>query len=162
MASLDGLRADVREAALRLVQEARAAGVPVVVASTTRTPAEQDRLCRTGYSRLCGDTSAHTMGLAFDVALLDSGGRPAWPTDDAGLARWERVGALGEALGLVWGGRWRSPDWPHFQARDAQKKVNARIAGGASWRALALALGAAAVAWAILRGPRRARRRRAR
>lgn len=102
------------------------------------------------------------MGLAFDVALLDSGGRPAWPTDDAGLARWERVGALGEALGLVWGGRWRSPDWPHFQARDAQKKVNARIAGGASWRALALALGAAAVAWAILRGPRRARRARSR
>ena len=102
------------------------------------------------------------MGLAFDVALLDSGGRPAWPTDDAGLARWERVGALGEALGLVWGGRWRSPDWPHFQAADAQQRVNARLASRRAAVPLALALGAAIVAYLALAPRRRARRRRAR
>lgn len=159
--SLADLRADVRAAALALPARARDAGVPIVVTSTTRTPSEQDRLCRTGYSRLCGDTSAHTMGLAFDVALLGAGG-PEWPTTPEGRARWERVGAIGESLGLVWGGRWPTPDWPHFQARDAQARVNARLASRRAAVPLALALGAAAVAWAILRGPRRARRARSR
>lgn len=161
MASLDGLRADVRAAAVELVARARAAGEPVIVASTLRTPAEQDRLCRAGYSRVCGDAGAHTMGLAFDVALLGAGG-PEWPTTPEGRARWERVGAIGESLGLVWGGRWPTPDWPHFQARDAQARVNARLASRRAAVPLALALGAAIVAYLALAPRRRARRRRAR
>lgn len=148
--ALADLREDVRAAALALPARAREAGVPIVVTSTTRTPAEQDRLCRTGYSRLCGGTSAHTMGLAFDVALVGRDGRPEWPTTPEGLERWTRVGDLGEGLGMVWGGRWSPPDWPHFQARDAQQRVNARLArrrdGGAIVVAFAVLVGVALAA----------------
>lgn len=99
------------------------------------------------------------MGLAFDVALVGARG-PEWPTDDAGLARWRRVGELGEGLGLVWGGRWSPPDWPHFQARDAQARVRARIARSddGAWWPIALAVVAAlALSWPAAR--RRARMR---
>lgn len=158
--ALADLRPDLRAAAYELVRRAAAAGVPVVVASTTRTPAEQDRLCRAGYSRLCGDKSAHVHGLAFDVALVDpSTGSPHWPTDPDGLARWTRVGELGEALGLVWGGRWSPPDWPHYQTRDAQTGVRSRIArttgrGAVAW------IAACALGLALLSSPHGRRRSR--
>jgi len=28
---------------------------------------------------------------------------------------WVTLGKLGESLGLEWGGRWKTPDLPHFQ-----------------------------------------------
>ncbi len=53
-------------------------------------------------------TSMHNYGLAFDVAILRNG-----------VLRWdgipEKLGELGERLGLEWGGRWRKPDENHFQ-----------------------------------------------
>jgi peptidoglycan L-alanyl-D-glutamate endopeptidase CwlK len=52
-------------------------------------------------------------GHAVDVAFLPTPTEhdpwaPLWP--------WAKLGAQGEALGLVWGGRWKSPvDLDHFE-----------------------------------------------
>lgn len=59
-------------------------------------------------------TSLHEHGRAFDVAPLNSAGKPHWPEDPA---LWEAIGKRGEALGLKWGGRWTWPDRPHFERR---------------------------------------------
>ncbi len=59
-------------------------------------------------------SSWHEFGLAFDVAVLVDG-KATWP-NDRGL--WEEIGELGEALGLEWGGRFKTIlDLPHFQRR---------------------------------------------
>lgn len=54
--------------------------------------------------------SFHNYGLAVDVVPI-VGGKAVW--NDGEL--WERVGKVGEALGLEWGGRWKFVDKPHFQ-----------------------------------------------
>lgn len=54
----------------------------------------------------CGD-SLHNYGVAFDICF-DSKTPYEGP--------WEKVGAIGESLGLEWGGRWTTfVDRPHFQ-----------------------------------------------
>lgn len=53
--------------------------------------------------------SWHQYGLAYDVTL--AGKVP----DDVPKSTWEQIGAIGESLGLGWGGRWTSPDRPHFE-----------------------------------------------
>jgi len=53
--------------------------------------------------------SAHESGQAFDVGA-------DYALDDA---QWRAVGALGEALGLRWGGTFTRPDPPHFQIAGA-------------------------------------------
>lgn len=50
---------------------------------------------------------------AFDIALLDGAGAAIW---DSGLPEWSLLGAVGEGLGLTWGGRFKSiKDLPHFE-----------------------------------------------
>lgn len=56
--------------------------------------------------------SWHEFGLAVDVCPCEFISRPDWePTNPI----WQRLGSMGESLGLVWGGRWHHPDQPHFQ-----------------------------------------------
>jgi peptidoglycan LD-endopeptidase CwlK len=59
-----------------------------------------------------GGFSNHNFGIAFDVGVFEGdkyrGESP----------KYKAVGALGEELGLEWGGRWTSIiDQPHFQLR---------------------------------------------
>ena len=58
--------------------------------------------------------SMHNKRLAFDVVPLRAG-KAVWGTQGEDLALWQKIGALGEAQGLSWGGRWNHPDMPHFQ-----------------------------------------------
>lgn len=55
---------------------------------------------------------------AFDVALVRDK-QMVWELkvdiNDNDIPDWEEIGRLGEACGLVWGGRWKSPDRPHFE-----------------------------------------------
>ena len=55
--------------------------------------------------------SDHNIRKAFDVAVLDKSGTPTWPEDEV---LWGRIGAVGKALGLSWGGAWGNRDLPHF------------------------------------------------
>lgn len=72
--------------------------------------------------------SWHNYGRAFDVCENDNtpydAGRPGHLDDDN---FWEKVGGLGESLGLEWGGRWKHPDRPHFEYHPGLTLVTARM-----------------------------------
>lgn len=54
--------------------------------------------------------SLHGYRLAFDAAPFIAG-QPAWDRTDL----FTQMGEIGERVGLRWGGRWRTPDRPHFE-----------------------------------------------
>ena len=57
--------------------------------------------------------SNHEGGNAFDVVPLNNG--KAWW--NAPMDIWQRIGEIGESVGLKWGGRWEGTkrDLPHFE-----------------------------------------------
>lgn len=84
-----------------------------------RTFAEQQRLFDQGRSlpgKIVTNSrpgySWHNYGLAFDVGLFDKSGSYI---DESSL--YTKLGPIGEAVGLVWGGRWHHVDLPHYQLR---------------------------------------------
>ena len=58
---------------------------------------------------------------AFDVAIVKDK-QFVWDlkadVNEDGIPDYEEIGMIGEACGLVWGGRWDKPDRPHFQDVD--------------------------------------------
>lgn len=115
--SLDDLLPQVSVLAAKLIRQARDSGFPVKVTATLRTPEEQDELYAQGrtapgriVTQASGHQSYHVSGRAFDVVfILDDGRTVDWN------GPWEDLGAIGEGLGMEWGGRWHHPDRPHFQ-----------------------------------------------
>lgn len=99
-----------------MVLTARQVGVPLVIISGRRTPAE---------NRAAGgaDNSYHLRGLAFDVGVY------GYTRDQIPPAWWAMLGTWAEAnLGLTWGGRFTTkvsggervampPDVNHFDLR---------------------------------------------
>lgn len=101
----------------QLLSRAKNQGMELRVISAHRDCAEQNRLYaqgRTSPGRIvtnarCGKSS-HNYKRAVDVVEFKNG-KPLWKNPN-----WEKIGQMGEALGLEWGGRWRSiKDKPHFQ-----------------------------------------------
>jgi peptidoglycan L-alanyl-D-glutamate endopeptidase CwlK len=94
------------------------AGLPVLIINTLRTQAEQDANLANGTSWV--QRSAHQDGLAIDVCpyeqyVLHGENKLQWDVTDP---VWKRLGVIGEALGLRWGGRFRppaKPDLGHFE-----------------------------------------------
>jgi len=119
-ALIDGLRPQVAAAAVQMVNHLRGQGVPLRIISARRSPVEQARLYaqgRTAPGPIVTDTlhSRHLHGTAFDI---DFDSWTPYPSDNHWL--WEYAGAVGEALGLRWGGRWVGlVDRPHFEAMRA-------------------------------------------
>jgi peptidoglycan L-alanyl-D-glutamate endopeptidase CwlK len=62
-------------------------------------------------------SSRHEFGEAFDVVPMRWDQRlvPNWASP-----HWKKLGEIGEALGLVWGGRWTKPDRPHFNLKQEE------------------------------------------
>jgi peptidoglycan LD-endopeptidase CwlK len=93
-------------------------GYEVKIISGTRTYAEQDALYAQGrtvagkkVTNAKAGFSNHNFGIAFDIGIFQN----KKYFGDHRL--YDELGVLGESLGLVWGGRWKSfPDKPHFQA----------------------------------------------
>jgi hypothetical protein len=67
--------------------------------------------------------SAHNYGSAIDVVFLTKDGKADWN------GPWKAIGAIGEQLGLVWGGNFKTIiDRPHFEWahwRDLRAKASA-------------------------------------
>lgn len=108
----------VRPLAIKLLNDAYAKGIPLMVASGYRSSALQDQLYAQGRTApgpkvtgVKGGYSWHNYGLAFDVAVLKDG-KPTWPND---VALWKRIAAIGTKLGLRAGANWPKPDYPHFE-----------------------------------------------
>lgn len=121
IAALAGLHPAVDQLARRFLADAANQGLGLLITEGYRSPERQDILYSQGRTRpgaivtwVRGGASLHNFGLAFDVARKGLNDRPTWPSDEAW---WQRIGAMGEALGLTWGGRWPAPktDRPHFQ-----------------------------------------------
>lgn len=110
------LHPKVQPYARALIQKAAAKGWKFIITSGLRTYAEQDALYakRPKVTNARGGYSNHNFGLAFDVTLF-SGSQPVWESP-----LYKALGALGQDLGLEWGGSWTSiKDEPHFQLRPA-------------------------------------------
>lgn len=113
------LKPEVQAMALALIEQAAEAGIEIRIISGTRTFAEQDVLFSQGRSKAGkivtnaqGGYSNHNFGIAFDVGVFEGGKYLAESP------KYKAVGALGIALGLEWGGNWKTiQDEPHFQLR---------------------------------------------
>jgi peptidoglycan L-alanyl-D-glutamate endopeptidase CwlK len=112
-----------REFAGRMAEE----GVPFIFTCTRRTQAEQEELYSRGRTKPGAKVtwtlrSKHIDGLAFDIAICKAG-VPTWDgkvdVDLDGVPDYFEAGQIGESCGLTWGGRWRSPDFPHFELKEA-------------------------------------------
>ena len=99
----------------------------IVIICTSRGDAEQDAAYACGASKCRAGQSAHNAvdimrkpaSEAFDVGVIRNGKYIANGSDPDYL----RAGEIGESLGLVWGGRWKSiKDVPHFQNPDWKKQ----------------------------------------
>ncbi len=95
------------------------AGHPVILTHTLRTMEEQAKDYAQGRSlpgkvitNAQAGQSPHNYGMAFDFAMA---GPVAYPLD----APWEKLGQIGESLGMVWGGRWvHLKDLDHLERSD--------------------------------------------
>jgi tRNA nucleotidyltransferase (CCA-adding enzyme) len=64
-------------------------------------------------------SSAHTKGLAVDIAQLDDKGKITYKTSPE---FYPKMAEIAKSLGLMWGGDWKkTPDKPHFQWKPPKK-----------------------------------------
>src|SRR2546423_7269352 len=114
--SLDDLSDKIKPLAFELLARCSECGIPVVVVYTGRTQEEQDDLYDQGRKRpgkivTWTRDSAHVMkppemkSHAIDICPLEQYNlhgpdKLAWNTADP---VWQRIGAIGESLGLQWG-----------------------------------------------------------
>lgn len=144
---LSDLRPLVRQLCEQHIEACENAGLPILVYCTYRSPIEQAILFRQSHSKAKVEAkiaelspwpylakilidvgpqktlkkpvtnagpgqSMHQYGLAYDCVPMN-GGKPLW--DD--LEAYNRIGFLGEKIGLNWAGRWRGAlrEMAHFQ-----------------------------------------------
>lgn len=104
--------------AMRFLHACTLKGINILITCTYRDNEYQDYLYAQGRTRpgkivtnAKGGESAHNYKVAFDFCPL-VGGKPDW--NDTKL--WKEIGAIGQSVGLDWGGSWKSfPDMPHMQ-----------------------------------------------
>ena len=97
--------------AANMVEECRKQGLAVKIGETLRTRAEQDALYAQGRTKPgsivtnapgSSYSSFHQWGTAFDIYRND--GQGAY-NESGGF--FEKAGAVGVSLGLIWGGNWK-------------------------------------------------------
>jgi peptidoglycan L-alanyl-D-glutamate endopeptidase CwlK len=100
-------------------------GLEVIITQGLRTFEEQDALYAKGRTTpglkvtdARGGSSFHNYGLAVDFAIKVDG-KLTWEdkidSNESSGPDYDEVGKMGEEFGLVWGGRWKKSDRPHFQ-----------------------------------------------
>lgn len=114
--ALNDLDPRFRPLAVEFLARCVEAGLMVLIVDTLRTPEEHAANLRKGVSWVT--RSKHLDGLAIDVApfdqyLLNGPDKLKWdPADPV----WLKLGKIGEACGMTWGGRWvKTPDLGHFE-----------------------------------------------
>jgi hypothetical protein len=110
---LNALHPYFRDKISKLIYLCKQKGIELEVVETFRTHAKQDEYKSMGkkYTRSGAGKSKHQYGLAIDVVPIVNG-QPEWHNK----ILWKKIGAIGEQLGLRWGGRWRTLYDPgHFE-----------------------------------------------
>lgn len=59
--------------------------------------------------------SKHQTGEAMDYVPRDKNGNACWPKMSD--PRWKEIAEVFELVGMEWGGRWKKPDYPHYQKK---------------------------------------------
>jgi peptidoglycan L-alanyl-D-glutamate endopeptidase CwlK len=124
---LDGLHPELVEKVQRVLAAMAALGFPMMVTDGLRTTEQQQALFakgRTAPGSIVTNAdgvkakSNHQMkadgfGHAVDCTFLDANGKPTWD----GMKPWAAYGACAVAVGLTWGGNWKSKlvDRPHIE-----------------------------------------------
>lgn len=111
-----------------LQSECKKQGIVIGVGECLRTQAEQDALYAKGrtkpgkiVTKAKGNTysSMHQWGVAVDIYLkmdVDGDGSTADDAFNNSTGLFNKVGKIGQSIGLEWGGSWKSiKDLPHFQ-----------------------------------------------
>jgi len=113
---LDDLSPRFRPLAVEFLGRLTEAGIAVLIVDTLRTPAEHAENLAKGVSWT--KRSKHLDGDAIDICpfkewALHGPDKLQWDTSDP---VWQKIGAIGESVGLTWGGRWKqTPDYGHFE-----------------------------------------------
>lgn len=137
-----GLDPEFQPVALRHRAAALAEGLPFTFISGFRSRSQQAAevadATRTTPAAPSG-MSKHEVGFAYDVDLNTDAGRPIYTP-----AQLARLGALGESVGLKWGGRFTpKPDPNHFEAPQARVTLSA-------YRSVKIGIGVALIAGAAI------------
>ena len=123
MRNINELHPELQEKVEKLKTACEDLGLKIGISECLRTKEEQDSLYAKGrtapgsiVTNARGSTysSMHQWGVAFDFFRNDGCG--AYNTADGFF---EKVGAVGKEIGLMWGGDFKSiKDMPHFQLPD--------------------------------------------
>jgi peptidoglycan L-alanyl-D-glutamate endopeptidase CwlK len=117
--TISTLLPELHSLARQLVQDAADEGITIKIISGLRTYDEQNSLYAQGrtasgnvVTNAKGGYSNHNFGIAFDIGVFENGkylgNSPSYRV----------VGPIGTALGLEWGGNWKTfVDLPHYQLR---------------------------------------------
>jgi hypothetical protein len=113
--SLDSLDPVFRPLAFALLARCVEAKTLVLIVNTRRTDAEQADAIARKVSWV--PHSKHQDGLAIDIVpysiwSLHGDVKLEWNATDP---IWMKIGAIGESIGLRWGGRWKQADMGHFE-----------------------------------------------
>jgi peptidoglycan LD-endopeptidase CwlK len=123
---LEDLHPDIKLKAELLVLEAKKNGINVLVYCTFRSLVEQDAEYAKGRTKpgkkvtyLRGGQSKHNFMIenkpaskAFDCVPWNPKTRECFWNDKT---KFQLLGQIGEKIGLIWGGRWKMRDFPHFE-----------------------------------------------
>lgn len=123
LTKISELQVSVRPLAEQLITRAAEQGIPLRVVSAYRSPATQQALMDSGkgVTQASALLSYHNHRLAFDVVPLEYLSLKDWNPEGP---LWAKVGAIGKALGLEWGGDWKKfKDLPHFQVQSASAPI---------------------------------------
>lgn len=131
MRDMKALHPDLQEKITLLQKKCAAAGITIGIGECLRTKTEQDALYAKGRTKpgkivtnAKGNTynSMHQWGVAFDFYLkmdVDGDGSISDDAFNNSTGLYDKVGKIGQSIGLEWGGSWTSiKDLPHFQLKN--------------------------------------------
>ena len=95
------------------------AGLNIGISETYRSQERQDYLYSLGRTRIgkkvtWTKNSRHTSRRAWDIYHNKKG-------DEYNSAILAKAGEIGKSLGIIWGGDWSTPDYPHFEIAENWK-----------------------------------------
>lgn len=106
------------------LEQCASKGLVCRITVTWRSNAEQAAVKKKGLSKAGAGQSPHNCMIngkpsskAFDFALFD---KTRYITDGSD-ERYTQAGIIAETLGLLWGGRWRKPDYDHVELANWKK-----------------------------------------
>jgi hypothetical protein len=111
----------LRAKVLKIVDEAKALGLKLMVFETYRSQQRQKQLFKEGVTAL-KEVGVHHYGLACDL-VRDVGGEPSWKGD------FSILGQLAQKHHLIWGGLWHNPHDPYHIQRIALHKQKELFSG---------------------------------